>query len=235
MSSTTRPKFPLSDEPGPLGRGLELAFIAAALTLLAVNVARLVVAHASVPWWALAVAAVGMMLADLVSGLVHWTADSWGNETWPFIGRRFLRPFRVHHTNPNDFLRRGFIDCNGDVAMINTPLLILALSLPLTSPLGQAAAVFLTAFCTMALPTNQFHQWAHQPAPVAPVSWLQDHGFILSREEHRGHHIRPHTSNYCITTGWCNRALTAIGLFPAMETFVQRVTGLRPRGEEEMA
>lgn len=206
-----------------------------AVTLLAANAARIVVVHASLPWWPLALAPVGMALADLTSGLVHWIADSWGSETMPLIGRRFLRPFRVHHTNPKDFLRRDFIDCNGDVAMINTPLLILALSLPLTSPWGQAAAVFLTAFCATALPTNQFHQWAHFPVPAAPVAWLQDHGLILGREEHRRHHTRPHTSNYCITTGWCNRALTAIRLFPAMETMVQRVTGLRPRGEQELA
>lgn len=235
MSPPTRPTFPLSDDPGPFGRALELASIVSALTLLAASVARLAIVRASLAWWTLLLAPVGMALADLTSGLVHWTADSWGSETMPLIGRRFLRPFRVHHAHPGDFLRRDFVDCNGDVAMINVPLLILALVAPLTSVAGQAAVVFLTAFCATALPTNQFHQWAHSPSPATPVAWLQDHGLILGREEHRRHHARPHTSNYCITTGWCNRALTTIGLFPALETMVERITGLRPRGEGEIA
>ena len=34
------------------------------------------------------------------------------------IGPRLLVPFRVHHVNPEDFLRRRFVDTNGEVAAI---------------------------------------------------------------------------------------------------------------------
>ena len=85
-----------SDDPGPLERAGELAFLVAAVTLLVANGARIAMIQDSLSWWALAAASIGMAMADLTSGLVHWTADSWGSETWPLIGRRFLRPFRVH-------------------------------------------------------------------------------------------------------------------------------------------
>jgi hypothetical protein len=151
----------------------------------------------------------------------------------PLIGRRFLRPFRVHHMIPVDFLRRDFVDCNGDVAMVTIPLLLIALRVPLAEPWGPVAAFFMVAFCAAALPTNQLHQWAHQAAPPPPVAWLQGCGLVLSREAHRRHHAHPHTANYCIVTGWCNRPLTAIAVFPAMERLVARVTGHRPRGEQD--
>ena len=35
---------------------------------------------------------VSAIAADLVSGIVHWTADTWGSEMMPVVGRRFLRP-----------------------------------------------------------------------------------------------------------------------------------------------
>ena len=80
------------------------------------------------------------------------------------LGRRFLRPFRVHHVNPADFLTRDFIDCNGDVAMLNIPFLVAALALPDT-PTGMGVSLALLAFAAVSLPTNQVHQWAHMPSP----------------------------------------------------------------------
>jgi plasmanylethanolamine desaturase len=222
-----------ADDPGCLTRSLEMGCLAGAAGLLALHAARLFAVRGELPWWTPALGLIAIVGADCVSGVVHWAADSWGSETMPIIGRRFLRPFRVHHVNPDDFLRRDFVDCNGDVALVTIPLLLLALRVPLAGPWGPVAAFFIASFCAAALPTNQLHQWAHQPVPPPPVAWLQDRGLILSREAHRRHHARPHTANYCIVTGWCNRPLTVIGLFPAMERLAAGLTGRRPRGEQD--
>ena len=171
------------------------------------------------------------LAADLASGLVHWTADTWFSETMPVLGRRFLRPFRVHHVNPDDFLRRDFIDCNGDVAMLNIPFLTVALMLP-GSTIGWATSLALMTFAIVSLPTNQVHQWAHMPSPPSLVQWLQRHGVILSTEAHGSHHRAPYVANYCIATGWCNRWLTAIEFFPVCERLITRVAGLQPRADE---
>ncbi len=60
-----------------------------------------------------------------------------GPRELPVLGRRFLRPFRVHHINPHDFLRRDFIDCNGDVAMLVLPMLAASMQIPLGTPIGR--------------------------------------------------------------------------------------------------
>ena len=143
--------------------------------LVVANIAHVFTAGLLLHWWSPFVVVAAALAADLVSGLVHWTADTWFSETMPVLGRRFLRPFRVHHVNPDDFLRRDFIDCNGDVAMLNIPFLIVALALPDTT-IGGAVSLALLTFATVSLPTNQVHQWAHMPSPPPLVRWLQRHG-----------------------------------------------------------
>jgi ubiquitin-conjugating enzyme E2 variant len=150
----------------------------------------------------------------------------------PLLGRRFVHPFRVHHVNPDDFLRRDFLDTNGDVALLVIPFLGGALWLPLDEGWGRALSAFVAAFSIVGLPTNQVHQWAHMTSPPSPVRWLQDHGLILSRREHARHHCAPYARNYCIATGWCNPFLERIGFFRRLEILVSHATGLVPRQDD---
>jgi ubiquitin-conjugating enzyme E2 variant len=216
-----------------LARGIELTCIIVAVRLCAWHVLRLTYVDSLWSWWSLLPITGGMLAADFVSGLVHWTADTWGSETMPILGQRFVRPFRVHHVNPRDFLRRDVIDTNGDVAMIVILFLVAIFWFPLDSAWGRAVSLFLVAFCICGLPTNQVHQWAHMPAPPRLVRRLQAWGLILSREAHQRHHESPYVVNYCIATGWCNRLLTAIRFFPRLEALVSRFTGLQPRADDE--
>jgi ubiquitin-conjugating enzyme E2 variant len=227
-------RLPGHDRIGGLTRTVEISSLAIAVTLLAANLIHVFTANLLLHWWAPIVSVAAALGADFVSGVVHWTADTWFSETMPILGRRFLRPFRVHHVNPEDFLRRDLIDCNGDVAMLNIPILIAALSMPVASGLGAAASLALIGFCTTSLPTNQVHQWAHMPAPPAPVQWLQRRGLILSQEEHGRHHREPYVTHYCIATGWCNRWLSALNFFATCERLVTRAFGLEPRADEKV-
>ena len=194
------------------------------LAALAVRLAR----HDDVwQWWTPLFLVGGILAADLGSGLVHWGADTWGRDDLPVIGHRLLVPFRVHHVNPDDFLRRTFVDTNGDVAFIAAVALAGLLAIP-PGPL----AVFGLAFCGVGMMTNQIHQWAHMPSPPGPVRLLQDAGLLLGRREHAVHHAHPYAAQYCITTGWCNRPLEAIGFFRALERAITRLTGAQPRHDD---
>lgn len=210
-----------------------LASIAAAFAALALLGLRIGSRVDLLQWWVPIVFAGGLVIADFGSGLVHWGADTWGRDDLPIIGPRLLVPFRIHHVNPDDFLRRNFVDTNGDVAFIAlVPLAALAM-LPMDRTWQSVAAIGGFALCGAGMLTNQIHQWAHMAAPPAPVRVLQDAGIILGRAEHAVHHDRPYDAHYCITTGWCNRPLEALGFYRGLEAAIVRLTGARPRHDDE--
>lgn len=206
--------------------------IAAAFVLLGWLGCRLALQLDVRQWWAPLAFLSGIAAADFGSGLVHWTADTWGRDDCPIIGRRLLVPFRVHHLNPDDFLRRRFVDTNGDVAFLAIPILGALLTVPLDRGWGGPAAVFGFAFCGIGSMTNQIHQWSHMPSPPRLIRVLQSCGLILGRSAHAVHHARPYDCHYCITTGWCNRPLEAIGFFRRLETGITRLTGVLPRHDD---
>jgi len=104
------------------GQGLfSVVSIVAAFLVLAILAFRLATQLDPWQWWVPLAFAAGMAAADFGSGLVHWGADTWGRDDLPVIGHRLLVPFRVHHINPDDFLRRRFVETNGDVACLAVP------------------------------------------------------------------------------------------------------------------
>ena len=225
-------ELPKHDVMGPLTRALEAGSIALALALLALNLWRFAGEPRLFAWWLPLALAAGVVAADFASGIVHWTADTWGRESLPVLGVRFLRPFRIHHVNPDDLCERDFVDCNGDGALLVCPVLLGSWLVPLESDLLGAASVFTAAFGAATLPTNQVHQWAHLPVPPRAIAWLQRRGLLLSRAAHQRHHAAPYTASYCISTGWCNRALDRLGFFRAAERLLSRATGLVQRDDE---
>jgi ubiquitin-conjugating enzyme E2 variant len=224
--------LPRHDEIGLLRRLFAACCIATATSLWAMHLARFVLLWPSVSWWSLALAAAGIAAADLASGLVHWTADTWGSESMPLVGRRLLRPFRVHHVNPDDFLTRRFVDANADVAAIVLPVLAAMFGIDREAAAGHAALAFLLGFTGVGLWTNQIHQWAHMPHPPRVVRWLQNCRLILSRQNHQRHHRPPHATDYCIATGWCNGVLNRADFFRRLERAITWATGCKPREDE---
>jgi plasmanylethanolamine desaturase len=215
---------------------VQLAFsalsIAAAAAVLAALGARVAMRVDLAQWWVPLAFVGGIAAADFGSGIVHWAADTWGRDDLPVIGRRLLVPFRVHHVNPDDFLRRRFIDTNGDVASLSVPVLLGLCLVPLDTGWGGPLAVFGFGLCGIGVMTNQIHQWAHMPSPPRPIRALQVGGLLLGRADHAAHHDRPYDAHYCITTGWCNRPLEAIGFFRRLEAAITRLTGARPRDDD---
>ena len=206
--------------------------IAAALVLLGWLGWRVTSTLALAQWWVPVALLGGLAAADSASGLVHWAADTWGRDDCPVIGPRLLVPFRVHHVNPDDFLRRRFVDTNGEVAGVAVPILLALLAVPLDHAAGQAVAVFGLGFCGLGV--------AHEPDPSVGAhagTAGAGTGAAGMRSPPRPHRARrsPWAAvqcRYCITTGWCNAPLDAIGFFRRLESAITWVTGVTPRHDD---
>src|SRR5712691_8399398 len=183
------------------------------------------------PWLALCAFMSGFVLADFISGFVHWAADTWGTPEWPLIGRTLIRPFREHHVDEKEITRHDFVETNGNNCFISIVPTVAAALLP--SGTGWFFAAALTFAMTFAIfGTNQFHKWAHMDQPPQAVRTLQRAGLILPPDHHAVHHSAPYAKYYCITVGWLNEALFRLRFFQSMEIAISAVTGLIPREDD---
>lgn len=183
-------------------------------------------------WWFPLIAAAGYIVADFVSGLVHFLADNFAEEDTPVIGAAFVKPFRDHHTDPTGITRHDFVETNGNNVIVSLPFIVPAvLWLPSESAAwGWMLAAFTLCFILAIFLTNQFHKWAHQPVPPPIAVRLQRAGLILSKEHHDVHHTSPFDTHYCITVGLWNKWLERVQLWERLERAMRRwVPGTDPR------
>ena len=185
-------------------RAIEILSVAGFVVLFALSALKLFV-----PIWFIPLALIaGWLLADLFSGLVHWTLDTFGSVRTPLFGPAFIRPFREHHADPREMTRHDFIEVNGASCLGCLPLLVAAAFLPMSAFI-HSVCVF---FCLGILLANKCHKWAHARSDQLPpfVKALQRLGLILRASEHCLHHRPPHNSHFCTASGWLNRPLDAL-------------------------
>jgi len=198
----------------PVFRALEIASIISFVVfsgLLAIDSVKAMLGPFSGDvWWLLPTSLLlGYLIADLVSGTVHWLADNFGTEDMPILGAALIRPFREHHVDPRAITRHDFIETNGANCLVCVPWLA---SYWMWLEPGQnlwtlSFIITWLWFNWGIFMTNQFHKWAHLEQPAGWIVWLQDHKLILSPAHHDLHHTPPFDRYYCITTGWLNSLL----------------------------
>ena len=226
----------LSALPPKAFRWVEIASVVTCVAfdgVLAVSVARGLLAGSSSAASAVAVAVLAYLACDLVSGLAHFVGDSFGTVDTPYLGRTFILPFRSHHERPWEIGVHDFVETNGNNAFAALFALVpTVLFVPAHMGGGPTLlGLFTLVFTVSVLLTNQIHKWAHVADPPRPARLLQRAGVFLSPARHRAHHSPPHGRGYCVTSGLFNYVLDPIGFFPWTERVVRALLGLRPRSE----
>lgn len=168
-------------------------------------------------------AASAWLLADLGSGVLHWSVDNYGNGKTPIMGS-IIAAFQGHHSAPWTITEREF--CN-NVYKLCIPFGIVPMTL-INFLAGPAVTIFFAFFCATEIMSQEFHKWSHMTKTQTPgwVNWLQDTGLTIGRIPHAMHHLAPYDGNYCIISGVWNKALDESGIFRWMEHMVYKTNGV---------
>lgn len=229
----------LASQYTQIKRTQEIIGLSLSLPLIAYNFFNFIIYFDINKWYVIfAAALVGILTADLISGIVHWAADSYGSVEMFLIGKNLLRNFREHHIDPTAITRHDFVETNGDNFTVIVPFLAYMAYKFQTSSYEQIQLDYnyqlylflLAVFISM---TNQFHKWSHTYFGLPRyITILQDLHIILPRIHHRIHHVTPHDTYFCITVGWLNYPLEQIKFWIRLENLVFRLTGVQPRTDD---
>jgi ubiquitin-conjugating enzyme E2 variant len=186
------------------------------MTLVDYSLAGIVIALEVIATW---------LLADFVSGVVHWAEDSYGRETTPVIGRWVVEPNLLHHRDPLAFVRRSWIASSWDLAAVGAMILAAA-------GLAGALTWHVVLFVLIGANANQIHKWNHMRRSSVPlgIRALQRLHLLQSARHHAQHHRGTKDSHYCVVTELLNPLLDRLGWWRMLERLLAPVLGLpRPQ------
>ncbi|VWX62560.1 fatty acid desaturase CarF family protein [Sphingorhabdus sp. 109] len=164
---------------------------------------------------------IGWLIADLISGIVHWIEDRILWVGMPLISKSVVEPNRLHHEDPRFFLdqtiwQRGGTTWFATAALAGLWLWLIGFSFIWLSALAGG------------LLTAEIHAMAHRGNETTGFPRvLQQIGIIQSPSHHAGHHSRAMDTRYCTLTDFLNPLLDWIGVWPALEKILTTI-GLEP-------
>jgi len=178
-------------------------------------------------WWLAVLVALplGVAAIDLLTGVVHWACDRFGDASTPVLGPLLIRAFRDHHVDPKQMVEHDWIETNGEPCFLSAlALTVLAFVIPsVQTPLMAAVVTVVWTMAAVGSWANQVHKWAHMRRAPRFARLLQRAGLALRPNEHACHHHAAHDSGYCISTGWMNPLLDGLGLWSRLERSLRRI------------
>lgn len=170
-----------------------------------------------------------LLIADFLSGMLHWTLDSYGSENTFLLGP-LIENFRYHHENEQFILKRNFAEKNWDSMLFCASILLFMYVTKMFSAERN------TLFCLLQLYvllfsgiTNEVHCAAHRTKNNLIIDKLQYYNILISKEKHGYHHENDQTTTYCILTGWNNWWMEKIQWWRKLEFIVEKITFVKAR------
>ncbi len=170
-----------------------------------------------------------LFLADLMSGVVHWLEDTYGNPNWKFLGlgKHVVVPNLVHHYRQRDLVKGNWFD------RIWTSAVFLLIVLLILWAFGLVNQLVCLTF-SIAVWGNEVHCWSHRSPKENGkiITFLQRNYIIQSPKQHAKHHISPYACDFCAMTPYLNPILEATKFWRILE-FILGIFFIKPnRGKE---
>lgn len=155
-----------------------------------------------------------IMLADFITGLVHWWEDAYGLPTWPIIGKLVIEPNIQHHLDPTFMIRMGTVFGR------NVQTLVIAGAFCIV---GWMVGIVGWKFVTIAFLSgvgNETHAWCHGGGQNPVVRFLQDMCLVITPTHHAKHHHSPYNKRFCTLTNWVNPILDRAKFWQGLEWLI---------------
>lgn len=160
-----------------------------------------------------------ILLADFVTGVIHWLEDSFWSPETPILGKWIVEPNLAHHQNGQAFLQKTWWQSSWDLVLVSLLLVTVCI----------AFNVFTWEIALFALITanaNQIHKWAHMtnknPSKPAIIQFLQRIYLLQTPMHHGQHHRKPNDSHYCTVTNFLNPILDSLKFWRGLEFCFKR-------------
>lgn len=151
-----------------------------------------------------------VLIADFITGLIHWLEDTYGLPSWPLLGRSVILPNIDHHRNPGligsmtSFVARNYQSFLGGFAVLGILWYIGV------SPVYSALTMLLASL------GNEVHMWSHRKTNWF-IELLQEMAIIITPRNHAKHHRPPYDRYYCTITNLVNPVLELIMFWRFLE------------------
>lgn len=154
------------------------------------------------------------LLADLVSGLVHWIEDVYFKPGMPIV-HEIAVANDLHHHRPREFLNNSWWQSSRD-------LVLAALLIVLAATLMGACNWMVVLFAILVANANQMHKWSHQNRRENNrlILFLQKIKVLQTPRHHALHHSGEKNSHYCVITNILNPVLERINFWRTLESIV---------------
>lgn len=161
------------------------------------------------------------LLADFLTGAVHWWEDAYGNPTWPVLGKYIVIPNLEHHRNPDSLTKGSYwhrIDTSAIAAVVIAGVLWIA---------GWHSWQMVLCFL-FASQANEIHAASHRTDAENGkiIAFLQRTGIFQGKESHDWHHAAPYDTNFCVMTEFLNPILNRIHFWSRIEKGIRILFGI---------
>jgi len=155
----------------------------------------------------------GWLLADLVSGILHFGQDKMGSENTPFFAG-IITAGMSHHADPEKFI-------NSPLWYRNRHNVAGAVLFFIIASLLWGAKPWIYAAALGGLLMIEIQVYAHRETNSRAIRFLQFTGIIQRPRQHAFHHSEDNRA-YCAITSWLNPFLDKAGLWRWLHKITKR-------------
>lgn len=168
-----------------------------------------------------------VMVADFITGLIHWFEDTYITPDWPILGKRVGEPNLLHHEHP------GWIGYMSTLISRNYQTVVPAVLVCSLIVFWHGWVWPILFILLLASLGNEVHTWNHRSKNPIWIKFLQDTAIIQTPHQHAKHHRKPYTVCYCTLTNILNPILDYTRFWRAIEWVIRVTTGVKPvRGSQ---